>query len=235
MARVVPGSVMSGTTTPVACGRTLAATTGRVGSKSGSARLISRYSSRMPRRRPKWASRHSPRAPSPCSTIVSIACRADARSVTATSSGHRKCSSVAWAFGGPMNRRSGAEPLGQVLEAGLDRPVELADRVELLEVRDDLVALVVGQRDGLLDRLEPLGVLDVHPLGPLEEGEVAERGLAERQQLDPDARPGSCTRASGSSDERGAGPRRRPSAGSGRARGGASPARRSPAASCASA
>ena len=47
--------------------------------------------------------------------------------------------------------------------------------------------LVVRQRDGLRDRLEPLGVLDVHPLRPLEEGEVAERGLAERQQLDPDA------------------------------------------------
>ena len=32
---------------------------------------------------------------------------ADARSVTATSSGQRKCCSVAWALGGPMNRRSG--------------------------------------------------------------------------------------------------------------------------------
>ena len=86
-----------------------------------------------------------------------------------------------------MNRRSVPEALRQVLEAGLDRSVELADRVELLQVRDDLVVLVVGQRHGLLDRLEPLGVLDVHPLGPLEEGEVAQRGLAERHQLDPDA------------------------------------------------
>ena len=178
---------MSGTTTPVACGRTLAAMTGRAGSKPGSARLISRYSSRMPRRRPKWASRHSPRAPSPCSTIVSIARCADARSVTATSSGHRKCSSVAWAFGRPDEQALGAEPICQVLQAGLDRPVELADRVELLQVRDDLVLLVVRQRNGLRDRLEPLGILDVHPLGPLEEGEMAERGLAEGQQLDPDA------------------------------------------------
>ena len=32
-----------------------------------------------------------------------------------------------------------AEPPVEVLEAGLDGPVELADRVELLEVRDDLV------------------------------------------------------------------------------------------------
>ncbi len=39
MARVVPGSVMSGTTTPVACGRTLAATTGRAGSNAGVRRL----------------------------------------------------------------------------------------------------------------------------------------------------------------------------------------------------
>ena len=63
-----------------------------------------------------------------------------------------------------MNRRAVPEPLVEVLEAGLDGSVELADRVELLEVRDDLVVLVVGQRDGLRDRLEPLGVLDVHPL-----------------------------------------------------------------------
>jgi ferredoxin len=45
---------------------------------------------------------------------------------------------------------------------------------------------VLGQRHGLRDRLEPLGVLDVHPVRSLEEGEVAEGGLAERQQLDPD-------------------------------------------------
>ena len=47
--------------------------------------------------------------------------------------------------------------------------------------------VVAGQRDGLADRLEPLGVLDVHPVRPLEEGEVAEGGLTERHQLDPDA------------------------------------------------
>jgi len=37
----------------------------------------------------------SPRAPSPCSTIVSIAWRAEARSVTASSSGHSKMSVTA--------------------------------------------------------------------------------------------------------------------------------------------
>ena len=141
----------------------------------------------MPSRRPKWASRHSPRAPSPCSTIVSMARCADATSVTATSSAQRKCSSVAWASTGPMNSRSGPSRLGQVLQAGLDRSVELADRVELLQMRDDLVSLIVRQGDGLLDGREPLGILDVHPLGPLEEGEMAERGFTEGQQLDPDA------------------------------------------------
>ncbi len=80
-----------------------------------------------------------------------------------------------------------AQALGQVLEADLDRPVELADRVELLQLRDDLVPDVVRQRDGLRDRLEPLGVLDVHAFGSFEEGEVSERCLAEGQQLDPDA------------------------------------------------
>ena len=85
----------------------------------------------------------------------------------------------------PDEQALGAEPTGQVLQTGLDRPVELADRVELLQVRDDLVALVVRQRDGLPDRLETLGILDVHPLGSLEKGEVAERGFAEGKQFDP--------------------------------------------------
>ncbi len=88
---------------------------------------------------------------------------------------------------GPDEQALRAEPLVQVLEARLDGPVELADGVELLQVGDDLVVLVVRQRDGLRDRLEALGILDVHPVRPLEEGEVAEGGLAERHQLDPDA------------------------------------------------
>ena len=110
----------------------------------------------------------------------------------------------------PDEQALGAKPAGEVLEAGLDRPVELADRVELLQMRDDLVALVVGQRDRLLDRLEALGILDVHPLRPLEEREVAKRGLAEGQQLDPDAGRIAVARASGSSGGRGAARRRRP-------------------------
>ena len=84
-----------------------------------------------------------------------------------------------------MKRRSVPSRSSRYVEAGLDGSVELADRVELLEVGDDLVMFVVWQRDGLGDRLEPLGVLDVHPLRPLEEGEVAEGGLIEGHQLDP--------------------------------------------------
>ena len=80
-----------------------------------------------------------------------------------------------------------AKPLGEVLKAGLDGPVELTDRVELLQVGNDLVVLVAGQRDRLRDGLEPFGVLDIHALGPLEECEVAEGCLAERHQLDADA------------------------------------------------
>ena len=43
-----------------------------------------------------------------------------------------------------------------------------------------------GSADRLRDGLEPLGILDVHALGPLKEGEVAKRCLAERHQLDAD-------------------------------------------------
>ena len=84
-----------------------------------------------------------------------------------------------------MNRRVGPEPALEVLQAGQDRAVQFADRVELLEMGHDLIVLVVGQRDGLGDRLEPLGVVDGHAVRPLEEGEVAEGGLAERHELDP--------------------------------------------------
>ena len=79
-------------------------------------------------------------------------------------------------------------PARHPLETGLDRAIQVPDRLELLQVRHDLVGLVVRQRDGLGDRLEALLVLDVQPLRPLEEGEVAERGLAEGQQRHLDAR-----------------------------------------------
>ena len=55
-------------------------------------------------------------------------------------------------------------------------------------LRDDLVRDVVRQGDGLGDRLEPFGVVDLQSLRSFEEREVSERRLAELQQLDPDAR-----------------------------------------------
>ena len=108
--------------------------------------------------------------------------------MTATSSSQRKCSSVAWAFGGADEQPIRADPALEMLESHADRPVERADRLELLEVGDDPVLVVVLEGGGPLEGLEPLGVLDVHALGPLEEREVAERRLAEREQLDADAR-----------------------------------------------
>ena len=188
----------------------------------------------MPRRRPKWASRHSPRA------LALLDDRVD-RPPRGCQVGDRDELRPAEVLLGrlgvrrPDEQALRAKAIGQVLQAGLDGPVELADRVELLQVRDDLVLLVVRQRDGLRDRLEPLGILDVHPLGPLEEREVAERGFAEGQQLDPDAGRVAVRRHREVRARRGAGRRRRPSAGSGRARGGASPARRWSTASSASA
>ena len=54
-------------------------------------------------------------------------------------------------------------------------------------MRNDLVRFVVRQGDRLVQRLEPFGIVDRHALGALEKREVTQRGLAERQQLDPDA------------------------------------------------
>ena len=128
-----------------------------------------------------------------------------------------------------------AEPLGEVLEAGLDGPVELADRVELLQVRDDLVAArrAAARRPARSPRTprRPRRPSPPAARGRRSGGARPRRTAAARSGR----RPGSCRPASGSSGGRGAGRRRRPSAGSGRAPGGASPARRSPAASCASA
>ncbi len=54
--------------------RTVAKMTGRVGWKSGLAVVSFRYSSRIWTNCPKCACSHRPRAPSPCSRIVSSAC-----------------------------------------------------------------------------------------------------------------------------------------------------------------
>ena len=52
--------------------------TGRTGSNAGFAASIPRYSSRISTNWPKWAASQCPRAPSPCSRIVSSARCADA-------------------------------------------------------------------------------------------------------------------------------------------------------------
>ena len=58
----------------------------------------------------------------------------------ATRSGQPKDSGVAWARRGPMNSLSSPSLAGQVVEAGLDRPVEVTDGAELLAPRDDVGA-----------------------------------------------------------------------------------------------
>ena len=95
----VPASTSGGS-------RTKAGSTGRAGLNAGSAACSASRSSRIPTKVPKCDVIQSPRAPSPCSTIVSIAWRAEARSVTAISSGHSKMPVTAWARAGPMNTAS---------------------------------------------------------------------------------------------------------------------------------
>ena len=73
-----------------------------------------------------------------------------------------------------------ADPVGQVDDAGLDRPVEVADGVELLAPRHDVGR--VHDRQRRTRRGEPIGVFELQALGTLEEQEVAQRPLAERHQ-----------------------------------------------------
>ncbi len=70
-----------------------------------------------------------------------------------------------------------ADLVGQVDDAGLDRPVEVTDGVELLAPRDDVGR--VHDRQGRPGRGESFGVFQLHPLGTLEEEEVAQGPLAE--------------------------------------------------------
>ena len=210
MQRVVPGIGDERHGTPVACWRTLAATTGRAGSKLGSACLDREVLVEDPEQPPEVGV--APLAPGALALLDDRVDGALGRREVGDRDELLPPEVLLGRLGvrRPDEQALGAEPAGQVLQAGLDRPVELADRVELLQMRDDLVLLVVRQRDRLLDRLEALGILDVHALGPLEEGEVAERGLAERAAARSGRRPGSCRPASGSSGGRGAVPRRRP-------------------------
>ena len=70
--------------------------------------------------------------------------------------------------------------LGQVRDAGLDRPVQVPHSREILAARDDL-AVLHGRR-GAAVRDHPGGVLDVHALRAFEVHEVPQRLVAERHQ-----------------------------------------------------
>ena len=75
--------------------------------------------------------------------------------------------------------------LRQVAEARFDRSVEVADGPELLQVRRDFLGS--HDRDRVFDRGQPLGIVQIHALGPLEEQEVAKCLLTERKQLEADS------------------------------------------------
>lgn len=68
----------------------------------------------------------------------------------------------------------------QVIEPLLDRAVQVADRGEVLEAGHDVTRFQEG--GGPPDRRQSVGVVDVHPLRTLQEHEVAESLLPERQQ-----------------------------------------------------
>ncbi len=82
-------------------------------------------------------------------------------------------------------RRPDEQPLlavlrGQVRETRLDRAVHVPDGREVLPARHDVAGHHVRHRAA--DRSEPLAVVQVHALGPLEEHEMPQRLLPERQQ-----------------------------------------------------
>ena len=98
-------------------------------------------------------------------------------------------------LGGLRPRRADEQPplavlLRQPRDPGLDGPVQVPDRGEVLAARDDVAVLHGwhGRGRSLLERGHARGVLDVHALGALEEHEVAQRLLAERQQRQVHAR-----------------------------------------------
>ena len=82
-------------------------------------------------------------------------------------------------------RRPDEQPLlavlgAQVRETSLDRPVHVPDRREVLPARHDVAGHHVRHRAA--ERCEPVAVVQVHALGTLEEHEVPQRLLPERQQ-----------------------------------------------------
>ena len=109
-----------------------------------------------------------------------MACCAVAVPVTATSSGQPKYCWVAWARGGPTNSRRSPNLSARCANPASIGPVQVPDGLEILAARDDL-AFGHG-RDRAAVGGHPLRVVQVHALRSLQEHEVLERGLAERQQ-----------------------------------------------------
>ena len=235
MQRVVPGSVMSGTATPVACWPDVGRHDGPGGFEVRVRPLDLEVLVEDPQQAPEVGV-----APFAAGALALLDDRVDGPLCRRQVGDRDELRPAEVLLGRLGVRRAdeqalGAKPLGEVLEAGLDRPVELADRVELLQVRDDLVA----PRRGAARRPARSPRSPRRPRRPCPRAARGTRSGGARPRRRAAARsgrrPDSCRRASGSSGGRGAAPRRRPSAGSGRARGGASPARRCSAASCASA
>src|SRR5438105_588894 len=113
--------------------------------------------------------------------ISSMAASAEPRSVTAISCGQRSSSGVACARGEPT-KTAPSPPVGQAAQAVGDAPVQVADGRELLPARQQLAG--VDRLPRRRYRHEPLGVLALHPLRPLQVEEMPQRLLAERQQVE---------------------------------------------------
>ncbi len=79
-----------------------------------------------------------------------------------------------------------AHLVDEVPEPGLDRPVQVPDRGEVLQPRHELVGRHDRRRGIRCGK--PVGVGEIHPLRPLEIQEVAQRLLAEGQQHEANAR-----------------------------------------------
>ncbi len=167
-------------------------TTGRAGSKSGRAARKAASSFRIALKRAKCESSLCAGAPSPCVTISSIARCAEARSSIRNRPGRPNSSGPTCAWPWPTNTRSSPSCSGEprepvqraVVQVALARIVLRRGR-QHVRARDPAVVIRVAEAGA---------VRDVEALGPLDEHEVVERGVAERHQRHDDV-GGKVTRA----------------------------------------
>ena len=87
----------------------------------------------------------------------------------------------------PQEQALLAQPLGEPVEAELDRAIQGADRLEVLQPRPDLVLGGAGQGSRLPHSRQRILVGHVEALRALEVDQVPQRRLVERQELDLDA------------------------------------------------